>query len=152
MQSCGPLAVEKPGFRRASSCEGGLCRHFLVEGFIKLFLVGNALSAVELEDGSDPDRIGLHTLVFRVLNLAFDLDVGALLELGCELGQLAEDDEVMPLGALVVLAGLFVLVESLVARESVVNCLSFLPVRTTASPPRKPMRITLFRYMIVSPF
>lgn len=33
-----------------------------------------------------------------MLNLALDLDVSALLELGGELGQLAEDDEVMPFG------------------------------------------------------
>ena len=95
-----------PGFLREGN---GLCGHVLVEGFIELFLGCNPLCAVELEDGSHPDRVGLHTLVFRVLNLALDLDVSALLELGCELGQLAEDDEVVPFGALVILAGLFVL-------------------------------------------
>src|ERR1700721_2742029 len=78
----------------------GLCGHVFVEGFIELFLGGNPLCAVQLEDRSYPDRIGLHTLVFGVLNLTLDLDVSALLELGCELAQLAEDDEVMPFGAL----------------------------------------------------
>ena len=38
------------------------------------------------------------------------------------------------------------------AIENVVNFWSFLPVRTSASLPRKPMRVALFWYMIVSPF
>ena len=100
-RNTGPLSSKGEGI------SSGL---FLVE----FFLCGGLFRAVELEDGSYPNRSGLYAFVIAVLNRAFDLDVRALLELGCELAELAEDDEVVPVGArLFVFAGLFVLAGSL---------------------------------------
>jgi hypothetical protein len=70
---------------------------------------------------------------------------------GSELGKLAKDDAAMPFGLRDVLPRLLVLVRRLVASESVVK-LRLLALRTSASPPRNPMRLILFWYMISSPF
>ncbi len=89
---------------------------FLV-GF--LFFRSGLFRAVELEDGIDANRVGADRFlrllgrVFGVANLAFDLDVRAFLERGCELAEFAEDDRAMPLGVRDVFAGLFVLVRGL---------------------------------------
>ena len=68
-----------------------------------------------------------------------------------ELGELAKDDAMMPFGVRDVLVAPLVLIGGLRASENVVK-LPLLAVRTSASLPRKPMRLTLFWYMIVSPF
>src|SRR5690242_14118656 len=82
-------------------------------------LRGSPFSPVQLEDRSHPNAIGAYRLlrllrrVLKVANLTLDLDVCALLERGCELAELAEDDAAMPFGVRDVLAGFFVLVRGL---------------------------------------
>lgn len=49
-----------PGFLVMRTCLSG---HVLVKVFIKLFLGSSSLCAVQFEDGSYPNRIGLHALV-----------------------------------------------------------------------------------------
>ena len=78
--------------------------------------MGRLLGPVKFEDGENLDAVGADRLlcllgcVLVVANLAFEVDVLALLERGGKLGELAEDDAAVPLGDLLVLAALFVLV------------------------------------------
>jgi hypothetical protein len=97
---------------RGCFLEGNLLLCFLLFG-------GCLFRTVELEDRVDANAVGAHRLlgllgcVLGVANLALDLYVRALLERGCELAELAEDDAAMPFSVRDVFAGLFVLVRGL---------------------------------------
>ena len=90
--------------------EEGLFGLFLGRNLHRVFLCERLLRAVELQDGSNPDAVGAYLLlgllgrVLGVADLALDLYVRALLERGCELAELAEDDAAMPFGMRDVLA------------------------------------------------
>ena len=90
----------------------GLCGLFLSD-FVVVFR-RCLLSPIQFENRVDPNlpdghfRAGLCAVVLAATQLAFDLDVSALLELGGKLSELAEDDATVPFGVLDVLAVLLV--------------------------------------------
>ncbi len=88
-------------------------------------------------------RAGLLAVVLPAAQLALGLDMSALLERGSELAELAEDNAAVPFRVLDVLA--VFLVGGLGCQRQRPSLL----VRFPASLPRKPMRVTLFCYMLV---
>src|SRR5260370_6594679 len=106
----------KPSLNRASASEeGGLCRrlHGADILVLLLFRVG-LLGPVQLENRVQPDlpdgllRAGFLAVVFSAAQLAFDLEMSALLQRARELCEFAEDHATMPLGVRDVLAVLLV--------------------------------------------
>jgi hypothetical protein len=75
-----------------------------------------------------------------------DLDVIAFLENGGEGGQPAEHNGAMPFSLRGPLAGA-ILPGVLGANEKAVKFVLFLVLRLSASPPRKPVKVTLLRYI-----
>ena len=135
----------------------GLCSRFLLGRFIVILIFrGGLFGAVQLQDRSDPNfpdallRVRLLALVLPAAQFAFHLDMCALGERLGELRELAEDDATVPFGVRDVLAVL--LVGGLGCQRESRDAAVCVLVRTSGLLPRKPMRVTLFWYMRVSPF
>ena len=142
----------QPGFRKLMK-EDGLCGRFLGKSSSASCSSAVASAArsslrIELTRISQTVCSGfcLLAVVLPAADLAFDLDVGALLERGGKLAELAENDAAVPLGVRDVFA---VLLVGGLGCEREGGELRLLLVRTSASLPRKPMRMTLFWYMVV---
>src|SRR5271167_1094084 len=92
-----------------------LCSRFLLGRFVVLLIFRSGLfSAVQLQDGSDPNfpdallRVRLLALVLPAAQFALHLDMCAFGERLGELRELAEDDATVPFGVRDVLAILLI--------------------------------------------
>ena len=135
----------------------GLCGRFLLGRLLVLLIFrlvfrAGFFSAVQLQDRSDPNlpdallRVRLLAVVLPAAQFAFHLDMCALGERLGELRELAEDDATVPFGVRDVLA--ILLVGGLGCQRERGEAESVLLVRASGLLPRKPMRVTLFWYMM----
>src|ERR1700683_409519 len=106
-------ARRQPSFRLRE--RSGLCGRFLLGSIVGILLFrAGLLGAIQLKNRVHPNlpdgllAAGLFAVIFPAAQLAFDLNVSALLERAGELAELAENDATVPFGMRDVLAVLLV--------------------------------------------